>query len=142
MPVRQIRDPGPTNSYRKWIECPNCGRRTRTHLTDDVDARPADEEWNEIYALRADLTHASEDLQDIDCALREAFGPAATAGVGSVYTLPQAVRRELAQVQADLARKDELIAALRESLSAEYTWGIAALELMCDTPDWAKFLAP
>ena len=97
----------------------------------------SDGEWNDKYlffrkgyalgrsvyldeggALRDELATATKDLRDIDRALCKSFGHDATAGVGSVDTLPQAVRRVLAQVQADLARKDELIAALENMIVA------------------------
>ena len=72
----------------------------------------------ELDALRDELATATKDLRDIDRALCKSFGHDATAGVGSVDTLPRAVRRVLAQVQADLASKDELIAALENMIVA------------------------
>lgn len=45
---RMIRDTGPQNAYRKWVECTACPCRTSVHLTEDVDAHPADDEWNAL----------------------------------------------------------------------------------------------
>lgn len=45
---RKIGDTGPTNAYRKWVECTVCTCRTSVHLTEDADDRPADEEWNAL----------------------------------------------------------------------------------------------
>ena len=54
---RRIRDAGPANAYRKWVECTACTCRTSVHLTEDADDRPADEEWN---ALPRALTWTTE----------------------------------------------------------------------------------
>ena len=45
-PLRRMYDPGPTNSYRKWIECASCGHKTETYLVEDFQECPADDEWN------------------------------------------------------------------------------------------------
>ena len=49
---------------------------------------------------------------------------------------------EIDALRADLARKDELIAAWRDSLDAEYDWGIKAREIMCAERNWEHFLGP
>ena len=45
---RRIGDTGPTNAYRKWVECTVCTCRTSVHLTEDADDRPADDAWNAL----------------------------------------------------------------------------------------------
>ena len=52
--MRKTRDAGPMNDYRKWVECPRCGKSTETYLTGDVSACPADEEWNTLAGKTRD----------------------------------------------------------------------------------------
>ena len=80
--------------------------------------------------------HHLEDLQDIDRALREAFGPVATAGVGSVHTLPQAVRHELAQAQARIKQLEAQLETAKGLLSAlNLEDDDAAWEHLQESPD-------
>ena len=41
-----MRDPGPTNMIRKWVECGKCGMRTREYLTEHCDDTVAIDAWN------------------------------------------------------------------------------------------------
>ena len=85
-------------------------------------------------AIHEQLRIATEDLQDIDRALREVFGPAATAGVGSVHTLPHAVRRELAQAQARIAQL-EAVAKSGKEMIEDRNIGVGG---NCDAGLWSS----
>ena len=53
-----MRDPGPTNNYRKWVECGKCGMRTDEYLTEHCDDTVAINAWNtrpEEDRLRAQI---------------------------------------------------------------------------------------
>lgn len=43
---RDGRDSGPTNAYRKWVECLQCGCSTKIILTEFCDDDGADRAWN------------------------------------------------------------------------------------------------